>query len=359
MYPALAVLQASGCNAEQVLWVGGKGGMEADLVQRTGIPFQTIPAAGVHGVGLRTLPGNLWSLAKGFVAAKRILRQFRPDVLFFTGGYVAVPMALAGWRIPSVLYVPDIEPGLALKVLARFADTIAVTAEESRKFFSPRKTIAVTGYPTRPELSAEDRSSARQALGLSEDLPVLLVFGGSKGARSINRALLPLLPALLMQTQVVHISGTLDWDEVQQAQAALPADLLPHYHAFSYLHTEAMAQALASADLAVSRAGASTLGEYPLFGLPSVLVPYPYAWRYQKVNADYLVKQGAAVMIEDARLNEQLLNTVETLLGNPDRLNVMRSAARAQAHPLAARQIAALVEEAARKAVQRREVHHG
>lgn len=359
MYPALAVLQASGYNDEQVLWVGGKGGMEADLVQRTGIPFQAIPAAGVHGVSLRTLPGNLWSLAKGFVAAQRILRQFRPDVLFFTGGYVAVPMALAGWRIPSVLYVPDIEPGMALKVLARFADTIAVTAEDSRTYFSPKKAITVTGYPTRPELTAQDRISAHRSLELTEDLPVLLVFGGSKGARSINRALLPILPALLMQMQVVHISGQLDWEEVQQAQAALPVDLMPRYHAFAYLHTEAMGQALASADLAVSRAGASILGEYPLFGLPSILVPYPYAWRYQKVNADYLVRQGAAVLIADAQLGERLLTTVEELLSDQTKLNSMRSAARAQAHPSAARQIAALVENVAQKTIQRREAHHG
>ena len=141
VYPALAVLQAIKDNAE-VLWIGGEGGMETQLVERSGIPFRTIPAAGVHGIGLRTLPRNLWQLGRGILASRRILREFKPDVLFFTGGYVAVPMALAGWKVPSLLYVPDIEPGLALNTLARFAEKIAVTAEDSLPLFqstSPRR----------------------------------------------------------------------------------------------------------------------------------------------------------------------------------------------------------------------------
>ncbi len=142
VYPALAVLQTIQGNAE-VLWIGGEGGMETQLVERNGIPFKTIPAAGVHGIGLRTLPRNLWQLGRGVFASRRILREFKPDVLFFTGGYVAVPMALAGWKVPSLLYVPDIEPGLALNTLARFADRIAVTAQDSFRYFShPGRIIA-------------------------------------------------------------------------------------------------------------------------------------------------------------------------------------------------------------------------
>jgi UDP-N-acetylglucosamine--N-acetylmuramyl-(pentapeptide) pyrophosphoryl-undecaprenol N-acetylglucosamine transferase len=97
----------------QTLWVGGEGGMEEDLVKRAGIPYRSIPAAGVHGVGLRTLPGNVAKLMRGVIASRRILREYKPDVLFFTGGYVAAPMALAGGKIPTVLFVPYIENGLA------------------------------------------------------------------------------------------------------------------------------------------------------------------------------------------------------------------------------------------------------
>ena len=127
--------------------------MEARLVERAKVPFKTIPAAGVHGVGLKTLPGNVIRLARGFFAARRILYEFKPEVLFFTGGYVAVPMALAGMRVPTALYVPDIEPALALKTLARFADKIAVTAQDSFRYFSRRERLVLTGYPTRADLA--------------------------------------------------------------------------------------------------------------------------------------------------------------------------------------------------------------
>jgi UDP-N-acetylglucosamine--N-acetylmuramyl-(pentapeptide) pyrophosphoryl-undecaprenol N-acetylglucosamine transferase len=245
-----------------------------------------------------------------------------------------------------LLYVPDIEPGLALKVLARFADCIALTAEASQAYFSNKKKLVVSGYPTRPEFAAWTPDSARQSLGLSNDLPVLLVFGGSKGARSINRALISALPQLLPHTQIVHISGQLDWNEVDAARRTLTSDLQTNYHPYPYLH-ENMGAALASADLAVSRAGASSLGEYPLFGLPAILVPYPHAWRYQKVNADYLEKRGAAQIIEDQQLPAVLAVTVLGLLQNSQKLNEMRLAMRSMAKPEAASTIASLLHELA------------
>jgi UDP-N-acetylglucosamine:LPS N-acetylglucosamine transferase len=134
VYPALAVLEALKNKHPNVdpLWVGGEGGMEEELVKRAGIPYRSIPAAGVHGVGLRALPGNLCQTYARHFRSRRILREFKPDVLFFTGGYVAAPMAVAGRSLPIVLYVPDIEPGLALKFLAYFADIITVTAPDSK-----------------------------------------------------------------------------------------------------------------------------------------------------------------------------------------------------------------------------------
>ena len=120
MYPALAVHSALTAKVTDLdtLWVGGEGGMEESLVKRQGITFQSIRAAGVHGVGLLTLPRNLTTIGRGIFAARRILNEFKPDVMFFTGGYVAVPVALAGHSIPIVLYAPDIEPGMALKRLS-------------------------------------------------------------------------------------------------------------------------------------------------------------------------------------------------------------------------------------------------
>jgi len=337
VYPALAALHAVKDNAE-MLWVGGEGGMEAALVQRANIPFETIPAAGLHGVGIRQLPGNLWRVVLGYFASRRILRRFKPDVLFFTGGYLAGPMALAGWRISSLLYVPDIEPGMALKLISFFADVIAVTAEESRRFFRG-KTITMTGYPVRPDLAKWTRAEGRKQLGLSDDLPVLLVSGGSRGARSINNAVLENLPALLEKAQVIHISGELDWQTIEANREKLSGEHAARYLAYPYLHEE-MGAALASANLVVSRAGASTLGEYPVFGLPAILVPYPYAWHYQKVNADYLAQHGAAVVLENQQLKDELLLIVTELLGNPKKLQAMQTAMRSLAQPHAAVQIA-------------------
>lgn len=313
--------------------------MEETLVKRLSIPFRSIPAAGVHGVGLRALPGNLGKLARGYWASRRILREFRPNALFFTGGYLAAPMALAGRRIPTLLYVPDIEPALALRTIARFADRIAVTAAESKSYLPARAHVVETGYPVRADLLKWDRASARKALQLHEEKPVLLVTGGSRGARSINNAVLANLPALLEMAQVIHISGQLDWPAVEAAARSLSRGRRNDYHAYPYLHEE-MGAALAASDLVVSRAGASSLGEYPLLGLPAVLVPYPHAWRYQKVNADYLVRRGAAVVLEDHRLSEELFDLVQLLLTDTAKRGEMRNAMRALAHPQAARQIA-------------------
>jgi UDP-N-acetylglucosamine--N-acetylmuramyl-(pentapeptide) pyrophosphoryl-undecaprenol N-acetylglucosamine transferase len=318
------------------LWVGGETGMEEALVKRQGIAFQSIPAAGVHGVGLVTMPRNLVLLGRGILAAGRILREFNPDVLFFTGGYVAVPVALAGRSIPILLYVPDIEPGIALKSLARFSNVIAVTTEQSQQYFNKR--VYETGYPLRPDLALWDRQTAHRHLGISGALPSLLVFGGSQGARSINMAVLLHLRALLQKFEIIHLTGELDWQIVNAEREQLPVELAARYHALPYLHE--MGAALAAADLVVSRAGASCLGEFPLFGLPAMLVPYPHAWRYQKVNSDYLARRGAAVILEDHRLKDELLVTLNILFDNPNKLKAMRAAMFGLSHPRAADKIA-------------------
>ena len=343
MYPALAVHSAlvDKLPGLDTLWVGGEGGMEESLVKRQGIPIQTIPAAGVHGVGMTAMPRNLVTITRGMFAARRILNDFKPDVMFFTGGYVAVPVAMAGRSIPTLLFVPDIEPGMALKSLAGMADVIMVTTDESQKFFN--KKVYETGYPLRSDLAVWDRQTASQHLEISGQLPVVLVFGGSKGAHSINQAVLNHLQTLLQKFELVHISGDLDWKLVQQARSQLPEDLAARYHVMPYLHE--MGAALACADLVVSRAGASSLGEFPLFGLPAVLIPYPHAWRYQKVNADYLTRRGAAVIIEDARLNDDLLPTLNVLIDNPNKLKAMRAAMFQLSHPRAAEKIASALME--------------
>jgi UDP-N-acetylglucosamine--N-acetylmuramyl-(pentapeptide) pyrophosphoryl-undecaprenol N-acetylglucosamine transferase len=345
VYPALTVLDALGLEKSSVLWVGSRGGMEETLVTRLEIPFKAIPAAGVHGVGFARLPGNIWKLIKGFFSSCKILKSFKPDVLFFTGGYVAFPMAVAGMRKPSVLYVPDIEPGLALKALARFADQIAVTTQSSSTYFPNPSKLTVTGYPIRPEMRKWSQEKALEYFGFSSSLPTLAVVGGSKGARSINYALMSILPALLEKMQVIHLTGHLDWETVDNNAKNLPGELADRYQAFPYLHE--IGAVFAAANLIVSRAGASTLGEYPIFGLPAILVPYPYAWRYQKVNANYLAEKGAALILEDEKLENELFENIINLISDQNRLDQMSRAMASLAEPEAARKIAALLHQTA------------
>lgn len=325
--------------------------MESDLVKREGLRFDAIPAAGVHGVGVRSLPGNLWKLGRGFFSSRRILRKFRPDVLFFTGGFVGVPMALAAWisrRTKSLLYVPDIEPSLALKTIARFSDCISLTSEESFTFFPKHPSKVVTGYPLRPGMDHWTINEARSFFALTEDLPVLLVFGGSKGARSINQAIAGALPELLKDMQVIHITGKLDWQMMEQARVGLPKEQLNRYRPYPYLYDE-IGAAMRLANLALTRAGASILGELPLFGLPAILVPYPYAWRYQRVNASYLVKRGAAELVEDAQLAEQIIPKVRELMADQAKREKMTSIMRSLAKPDAAARIASLINNLAKE----------
>lgn len=341
MYPALAVLQALTSKVDQVLWVGGEGGLEVDMIKRENIPFEAIPAAGIHGVSAGSLPGNILRLFRGYVASRRILKKFKPDVLVFTGGYVAVPMALAGIPYQSMLYVPDIEPGLALKTIARYSDHIAVTNSESLKYFRGKTPVSITGYPTRSDLKEWTKEKAAQLFDLVGNKPVLLVLGGSKGARSINQAINAHLTDLLEVSEIIHITGQLDFADASISREKLTKEQKTGYHLYPYLHN--IGAALAAADLAVSRAGASTLGEYPLFGVPAILVPYPYAWRYQKVNADYLVDHEAALVLDDSRLMNDLLPLVRSILNHPEKLGEMRQNTLKLATPDAAAKIAAIV----------------
>ncbi len=320
--------------------------MEQVLVERAGIPFTAIPAGGLHGVGPMRMARNTLKLVTGTLKTWQLIGQHKPQAMLTTGGFVSAPVAVACWlrRVPILLYLPDIEPGLAVKFVAKFATKIGVTTEDSMQYFQVRKVI-VTGYPTRSDLAQADRATAIRRFELVEDRRTLLAWGGSKGARSINRAMEAAIAQLLAKCQVIHVSGATDAAEVQAKREALPDELKRHYHVFEYIHD--MGLAFAAADLVVSRAGASILGEYPLFGLPSILIPYPYAWRYQKVNADYLAVHGAALRLDDETLSETLLPTIERLLSDETQLRALSAAARSLARPDPALKLAQTLQELA------------
>lgn len=346
IFPALAVLQALGDKAQEVLWIGSESGMEQTITAKYQIPFKAIPAAGLHGVGLRQLPANLSRLWRGWKQAKRAIVNFQPDVMFFTGGYLAGPVALAGRRIPKVAFIPDIEPGLALRFLIRMADSITAATKDTLAFLTRKENVDITGYPVRADFCKWSKTEAKKVLDLHARKPVVLVVGGSSGARSMNNAVFAQLEELLQIAQIIHISGKVHWQDANKIKNALPVQVRQDYHVFSFLEDE-MGAALASADLAVSRAGASSLGELPFFGLPAILVPYPHAWRYQKTNAEYLVKKGAAVLLPDENLEQDLLATITNLLANPQHLERMSKSMQALSKPDAAKKIAQIIVQTA------------
>jgi UDP-N-acetylglucosamine--N-acetylmuramyl-(pentapeptide) pyrophosphoryl-undecaprenol N-acetylglucosamine transferase len=224
------------------------------------------------------------------------------------------------------------------------ARRIACTTAGSAAFV-PEEKMVVTGYPVRHEIRAArllSRAEALAAFNLTAGRPTLFVFGGSRGARNINRALMASLPHLLTEAQIIHVSGTLTWPEVEANAASLPEALRSYYRPYPYLHEE-MGPAFRAADLVLARAGASMLGECPAFGLPSVLVPLTFAWRYQKVNADYLTDHGAAVQLIDETLAETLLPTIQSLLFNQEKLSQMAAAAVALDRPDAAVDLARVI----------------
>lgn len=349
IYPALAAmteLQALGIDAGDILWIGTKGEMEETLVTRAGLRLETISGGPIVGIPIHVRARNAAKMARGLGQASGHIRRFRPNVVFMTGGYVAAPAAFAARRrrVPIVIYLPDVEPGSAIRLVVPLAHRIACTTDGSSAFV-PAEKMVVTGYPVRPEIRAARSLTKAEALAqfdLTPDRPTLFVFGGSRGARTINQALVKILPQLLDKAQVIHISGTLTWPEVAANASALPAELTAYYRPYPYLH-EQMGPAFRASDLVVARAGASMLGEAPAFGLPSILVPLAHAWRYQKVNADYLTERGAGVQLTDESLGETLLPTIEGILFDRTKLSQMASAAAALDRPNAATHLARLI----------------
>jgi UDP-N-acetylglucosamine--N-acetylmuramyl-(pentapeptide) pyrophosphoryl-undecaprenol N-acetylglucosamine transferase len=270
-------------------------------------------------------------LLVGTLQSLGLMLRYRPQALLLTGGWANVPIALAAWvfRVPMLIYLPDIEPGKTIQYLSKIATKVAITVPDSAQYFQAGQTV-VTGYPLRASVRSATREAAQRHFGLDPQRQTLLVFGGSRGARSINQAVAALVPAFLADgLQIIHISGTLDAAEVATAKANLTHS--SHYHVYDYLEQE-MGLALAVADVVIARAGASTLGEFPYFGLPSILVPYPYAWRYQKTNADWLASRGAAVRLDDEKMSSELLSTVRGIL-EPPRYAAMQAAAQVLAQP--------------------------
>jgi len=352
VYPALAVAESLVKLQDNVdlFYVGTVGGFEHPLVQRASVHFVShdeVQAGPIHGVNPIQMATSLFKLTVGTMQAFRLLRKHRPQVILSTGGWVSLPVTFVArlLGIPVLIFLPDIEPGLTIKVLRLFANKVATTTEASAKFFRAGQAIA-TGYPLRDDVLNANHDEAVAHFGLDPECKTLLVFGGSRGARAINIVIGDILSDLLdMGLQIIHVTGTLDYERTQQQIGDLSEH--PHYHGVAYLHDD-MGLAFAAADLAVCRAGASVLGEFPVFQLPSILIPLAYSWRYQQVNADYLAERGAAVHLDETNAPTQLLSSIREIIENPARMRSMRDNLQALARPDGADNVARLLMELAK-----------
>ena len=346
VYPALALLDAWVGPPPEVHWIGSTGGMEESIVTGRGLRFTRVRAAAIRDRSPRQSIVNLVVLAVGFAQALAALRRLRPDVVLTTGGYVTVPVAYAAavLRIPVVVFLPDIRPGLAVRAQARVATSIAVAFAAAAAHLPPDRTIE-TGYPLRPTLLDAERATARHRLGLNTDLPVVLVYGGSRGARALNEGIAGRLDDILQHCQVLHVSGTLDEPAMQERAAELPDYLMARYRLFGFIGDQ-LVDALVAADLAVARAGASTLAELPAVGLPAILVPGPFS--DQDANAAWLAERGGGmVMSNDEVVGGGLPDALLSLIRDPDRLTDMRNASARLGRRDASQRLQRVVEAAA------------
>jgi UDP-N-acetylglucosamine--N-acetylmuramyl-(pentapeptide) pyrophosphoryl-undecaprenol N-acetylglucosamine transferase len=343
-------LVARGHPPGSIQFVGSTRGIETRLVPEAGFPLVALPGRGLQRRLTIENVAAVAGLLRAMLEGVRLVRRLRPRVVVVLGGYASVACVAGAIlnRVPIVVMEQNARAGAANRLAGRFAAACAVPFPETDL---PRR--VVTGNPVRAEVlaaaAADDRAGARRALGLPVDRTVVAVFSGSLGARSINTAVRGAIPRLATRGDLAirHVIGSRDWEELGHQAPDLPADGLV-YQPVRY--EDRMAELLVAADLAIARAGGTTVAELAEVGRAAILVPLPIAPRdHQTANAAALVAAGAAVLVPDDQLSpERLVRELDAVLADPQRLARMGRAARSLARPDAAERVADLVEEHAR-----------
>lgn len=346
IYPALAI--AKGLLARdaetQILYVGIRDGMEARLVPEAGIAFTGISGEGLpRKLSLDTIK-VIGKSVKALWETKKLLRQFHPDLVVGTGGYVSGPVVLTAalFNIPTLLHEQNAFPGITNRLLARVVRRVMITFPESAPHFGVKKKLQLVGLPVRPEIGQVSRMVGAKHFKLRPDRLTLLVTGGSRGARTLNQAMTVVLEHLAQHSdiQVIWATGKTTYKEtIEEFKKRGISWERPEWHVLEYLND--MPEALACADIFIGRAGAATLAELMVTGIPSVLIPYPYAAEnHQEYNAQALVQAGAAQIILDSELDgERLWKEVDGLISQPKLFAEMGVAARTLAKPQALNKI--------------------
>lgn len=350
IYPAITIARAiADIEPTEFLYVGSKIGLENTLIPNEGIPFVTIDVRGLERkISFRNLV-TLGKTAGSLIKAEHIIHKFKPDVVIGTGGFVCGPVLLAASLsgIPTLVQEQNVIPGVTNTILSRFVKCVALGYEEAAERFKRKDILVYTGNPVRKDILTGTKDHGRALLGLDPDKFTLLVAGGSRGARSINNAMIEVHRYFRDSKdiiQILHVTGDHEYDRVVGQLEGI--DGKGRYgegsHIIPYLHH--MPEALAAADLAVYRAGAVGLAELTVRGLPAILIPYPYAAEdHQRYNAQALVMCGAAKMILDKMLTgRELLEEIVHLKNDPEALKRMAQASKSKGRPQAAHDIAEL-----------------
>jgi UDP-N-acetylglucosamine--N-acetylmuramyl-(pentapeptide) pyrophosphoryl-undecaprenol N-acetylglucosamine transferase len=336
IYPAIAVASEIRKRepGSEILFVGTKRGIESTAVPAAGFPIRHIHAAGFSANPLKLLKFAAFN-SVGFIQAFSILREFCPGLVIGSGGYVSAPVIFAAGAldIPYVLLEQNVFPGKVNRLMAKKAKKVLVSFEDSVKYFPPGKAV-VTGNPIRPEITGRKREDALRILGLSADRFTVMIVGASQGARSINNAVIKSLPAWKNNDwQILHLTGRKNFDEVKKATDEIIGRIgVPPVHdskeqRLDYRcldYSEDMPSIYAVTDLAVARAGASTLAEITARGIPSILVPLPTAAEdHQTKNAGWIEEVGGAVVLRDDEVGEKLADVVISLAAEKVKLSEM------------------------------------
>ena len=350
IYPALTLIRTIQSQVEnlEILYVGTKIGLEADIIPKEGLPFQTVDIRGLERKLSLKMIKTAGKAIHGVWQARRIVKQFKPDVVIGTGGFVCGPILLAAslMGIPTLIQEQNVIPGITNKLLAKFVTKIAVGYQDAMKYF-PTEKVVFTGNPIRAEVLSMNRQAGLLEFGFDTKKKTILISGGSRGARSINRAMIDVHKYFAgnKNIQLLHITGKNEYNDIVASVQKQGIDLAKNRNILIKPYLYDMPKALALADLAIFRAGATGIAELTAKGIPAILIPYPYAAEnHQEFNALSLANRGAAVMIRDQDLTAvALIEAIESIISEPTKLLNMAEASRAMGRPEAAKEIAKLV----------------
>ncbi|WML43615.1 undecaprenyldiphospho-muramoylpentapeptide beta-N-acetylglucosaminyltransferase [Neobacillus sp. PS3-40] len=347
IYPALALIREIQKETKEAefLYIGTEKGLESTIVTRENIPFKSIHITGFKRKLSFDNLKTVFRFLKGVSTSRKILKEFKPDIVIGTGGYVCGPVvyAAAKLKIPTIIHEQNSIPGLTNKFLSRYVSKIAVCFEEAKDYF-PKNKVVLTGNPRAQEVIGKDGIRGRISVGLSTTTPAVLIFGGSRGARPINEAVVKSLSELGKKPyQVLYITGDAHFEEVKKEVELVgnPQNVVIQ----PFIHN--MPEVLAGIDLVISRSGATTLAELTSLGVPSILIPSPYVTNnHQEKNARSLEIQGAAeILLEKDLNNKSLIKNIDRVLLDKEKLTGMKKKAKKMGIPDSACRLYKLMKE--------------